>query len=244
MDRDAVDVQWLEVDRVGAEGWTRLERLLDDDERRRAGQFRFDRDRLSYIAGHALVRAMLSERGGVAPAQWRFAAGPHGKPEMVMPGFERFRTNISHTGGLAAAAVTVDSAIGIDVERTEPGLTMDVAERFFAPAEVAALAAIPAERRSDAMVAVWTLKEAYIKAVGLGLSMPLETFAVTLEPLGIAFAAGVNDAPERWLLRRFHPTPTHAMALALRHGDPQRVTVTAHPADLDALMRLADPAGA
>lgn len=236
-DGDIVDIRWLEVVPIAAADWPRLETLLDAEERARAARFRFEHDRQSYIAAHALLRAMLSERLPVAPADWRFTVNPQGKPEVVTaPGEPRLRVNLSHTRGLVAAALTVDHDVGIDVEwRARDGLTLELADRFFAPAEVTALEALPAERLNDGLFAFWTLKEAYIKAVGLGLSIPLDSFAFTLEPLAIGFAPG-RETPGPWLFHRFRPTDSHAMALALRHPEPSRVSVTARPTDAAALL--------
>jgi len=226
---------------IGAADWPRLEALLDAEERARANRFRFRHDRESYVAAHALLRAMLSDRIPVAPPRWRFTTNPQGKPEAVMPaGQPRLRANLSHTRGLAAVALTVDHDVGVDVEwRSRDGLTLELADRFFAPAEVAALEAMPAPRLNEGLFAFWTLKEAFIKAVGLGLSLPLDVFAFTLEPLGIDFVPG-HEIAGPWLFRRFRPTEGHAMALALRHPAPSRVTISARPADLPALLRHRD----
>lgn len=218
-----VAVQWLELEAVEAGQWPGLEALLDDAERARAGRYHFERDRLVYIAAHALGRTLLSEWAGGAPQDWRFAVGDHGKPEVAA---SRLRLNLSHTRGLAAAALTLDHDVGIDVEwldRKAP--TMDLARRFFAPAECVQLEAQPEAAFVETFLAFWTLKEAYVKAIGKGLAQPLDSFAFTLDPLAIRFDAALADDPAGWLFRRFRPSPTHLMALALRHPDPAAVTV-------------------
>lgn len=237
LDSDSVAIRWLEVDRVDAADWPRLELLLDAEERARAARFRFDHDRQSYVAAHALARAMLSAHTDIAPADWRFTTNPQGKPEAVLPpGHPRLRINLSHTRGLAAVALTVAHDVGVDVEwRERGGLTLELADRFFAPDEIAALKAMPAERLNEGLFAFWTLKEAFIKAIGLGLSFPLDAFAFTLEPLAIDFVPG-KAVPGPWLFRRSQPTPTHAMALALRHPAPARVSITAGAANAAALL--------
>lgn len=236
-DSDSVEIRWLEVADIAPADWPRLELLMDAEERARAARFRFDRDRHSYIAAHALLRAMLSRRVPTAPADWRFTTNPQGKPEAVMPpGWPRLRVNLSHTRGLVAVALTVDRDVGIDVEwRARGNLTLEIADRYFAPAEIAALEAMSAERLEDGLFAFWTLKEAFIKAIGLGLSFPLDAFAFGLEPLSISFVPG-HEVPGPWLFRRFRPTEAHAMALALRHPVPSRVSITARPADLASLI--------
>lgn len=237
-----VALWWLEVERVAVADWPRLEAMLDDGERERAGRFHFERDRHCYMAAHALGRGLLSAwAGGEAPA-WRFAVGPHGKPEVVSPpSAPRLRLNLSHTRGLAAAVLTEEHDAGIDVEWLErQPAGAELAKRFFAPGECAQLETVPPERVNETFLAFWTLKEAYIKAIGKGLAQPLDSFAFSLDPLGIAFQAGVDGDPAGWLFRRFHPTPGHVMALALRHPRPGEVAVTA--AAMDAA-RLCQPGG-
>lgn len=246
LERDSVEIRWLALDRVGADDWPALERLLDEGERDRAGRFRREHDRRAYIAGHALVRAMLSRCAPVPPAAWRFAANAYGRPEILrQAGTPPLRFNLTHTRGLAAAAVTFEGDIGLDAEWLDrPALTMDLAARSFAPAEIEYLAKIPADRRKDALFGLWTLKEAYVKAVGRGLSLPLDAFAFAMEPLRISFSPPIEDAPDGWLFRRFRPTPSHAMALALRHPEPRRVVVIGRPAGKDLLPGLSMEAGA
>jgi 4'-phosphopantetheinyl transferase len=233
---DVVSVRWLELERLTEQDWLRLSALLDDAERARAARFRFERDRHAYIAAHALGRTMLSQWAGGAPQDWRFTVGEHGKPEVVSPpGARALRLNLSHTRGLAAAALAWDHDVGIDVEwldRRPAG--DDLARRFFAAAECAQLAAVPDEHRNETFLAFWTLKEAYIKAIGKGLAQPLDSFAFTLAPLSIAFEQPGADDPSRWLFRRLRPTDRHIMALALRHPAPATVTIDAAAAELAA----------
>lgn len=242
---DTVELWWLEVDGVAAADWPRLEALLDDTERARARRFRFDRDRLSFTAAHALTRGLLSAWAGGEPSAWRFTAGPHGKPEVLAPATApRLRVNLSHTHGLAAAVVTGEHDVGIDVEwldrRPASG---DLARRFFAPAECAQLEAVPPALADEVFLSIWTLKESYIKAIGKGLAQPLDSFAFTLDPLAIHFEPGVEDDAAGWLFRQFRPTPRHLMALALRHPRSDGVTVTASAVDADRLCRQPEAAG-
>jgi 4'-phosphopantetheinyl transferase len=226
---DVVAVRWLEVAQVTAAGWLRLEAVLDEGERQRAARFHFERDRHAYIAAHALGRVLLSQWAGGAPQDWRFSVGDHGKPEVVSPpGPRRLRLNLSHTRGLAAAALAWDHDVGIDVEWLDrQPASGELARRFFAAAECAQLEAASPEQANDIFLAFWTLKEAYVKAIGKGLAQPLDSFAFTLEPLSIHFDAALADDPAQWLFRRFRPTASHLMALALRHPAPGSVVVEA-----------------
>lgn len=242
---DVVTLWWLEVEHVAAADWTRLEALLDDSERERARRFHFERDRLSYIAAHALGRGLLSAWAGGEPSAWRFTIGGHGKPEvLVPPGAPQLRLNLSHTRGLAAAVLTEDHDIGIDVEWLErQPASADLARRFFAPAECAQLAAVPPSQANQTFLSFWTLKEAYIKAIGKGLAQPLDSFAFTLDPLAIRFEVGLDDDPACWRFQRFRPTSSHVMALALHHPQPHGVTVTASAMDADRLCRQPEAMG-
>lgn len=237
MGQRRVVVWWMAVDAVDASFWPRLSVLLDDAERERLSRLQFEDDRHAYVAAHALGRVLLSSWAGGAPQDWRFHIGAHGKPEVAgPPAGPRLRLNLSHTHGLAAAALTVNHDVGLDVEwldRKPPGLA--VARRFFAADECAQLERLPADAVDDAFLAFWTLKEAYVKAIGKGLAQPLASFAFTLEPLTVRFDGDPADDPARWRFHRFRPTPRHVLALALGLADAGEVTVEAAartPADL------------
>lgn len=220
-------VRWLETERIPDAHWSRLEALLDDAERARAQRFHFSHDRQTYIAAHALLRSTLSTFADRAPASWRFTINRHGKPEAVLRADEpRLRANLSHTRGLVAVAVALESDIGIDVEWMQRGnLTRELGLEIFAAAECEAIAACEEEVLSETLFAFWTLKEAYIKAVGEGLSIPLDSFAFSLDPLSIAIPAQAGDDPAQWFFQRSRPTPMHAMALAIRRPIPPNVLV-------------------
>lgn len=233
---DLVAVRWLAVDDVSPAQWPRLEALLDAAELARSKRFAFERDRHTYIAAHALGRVLLSSWAGGTPQAWRFAVGDHGKPEAVVPeGAPRLRLNLSHTRGLAAAVLSEDHDVGVDVEwldRKSP--TMELAQRFFAAAECTQLETVPEGTFGEHFLAFWTLKEAYVKAIGKGLAQPLDSFAFTLEPLSIRFDS-VADDPAHWLFHRLRPTPAHLLALALRHPRPDVVRVDARAVTVDEL---------
>ena len=237
MHADRVEIWWLDIDTVAPWQWPGLSALLDDTERQRAQRFHFDRDRLVYIAAHALGRRLLSSWAGNAPDEWRFAVGEHGKPELIRPpGLPDLRLNLSHTRGLAAAALCLGHPIGIDVEWL--GRNPDcaaLAQRFFAAAECQVVQDAPEAAKLENFLAFWTLKEAYVKAIGKGLAQPLDSFAFTLRPLGISFAEAGADDPALWLFRRFCPSERHLAALAVRHPHPEQVMVVARTMRADDL---------
>jgi 4'-phosphopantetheinyl transferase len=206
------------VQAVAQADWPRLAALLDDAEQEQAVRFSFEEDRCSYIAAHALLRSSLSELAPRASTLWRFTRNACGKPSPVLePGEPDLRVNLSHTRGLVAVAIAHGRDVGVDVEwMARDNLTRNLALEVFAPTECEAVAVCPEKDLRETLFAFWTLKEAYIKARGGGLSIPLDSFAFTLDPLRITFAAPGGDDPARWWFRCLRPTPDHALALAAR----------------------------
>lgn len=195
--------------------------LLSAEEHDRMGRLVFERDRRRFLLTRALVRNMLSRYAGVAPADWQFIANAYGRPEILdrPAGVPDLRFNISHTDGLIACAVTIGREIGVDVEHVGRHLTQDIAARFFAPAEVAHLKSLPDAEQERVFFDYWTLKEAYIKARGFGLALPLGEFAFQLSPEGppaISIEPSLNDDPATWQFRQDWPTPVHRLGLAVR----------------------------
>jgi 4'-phosphopantetheinyl transferase len=193
---------------------------LSQDERVRHARFRFESDRDIYLVAHVLVRRMLARVAGVAPESFAFVAGEHGRPEISAPaGANALRFNLSHTHGLVACAVTRAADIGVDVEYVERKVeVMNVATHVFSVVEVEALEALSGEAQRERFFELWTLKEAYIKAIGKGLSAPLR--AITFDPaqpdpVPVRFDAEVADDDARWCLRRFPVGVRHRLAVAL-----------------------------
>jgi 4'-phosphopantetheinyl transferase len=153
---------------------------MSGEERARAARFVFPRDRLSYQVAHGLLRLVLARQTGVAARDLAFSSSALGRPEL-QPGGEgpgRVRFNLSHTRDLVGCAVTRDAEIGFDLERMMAPAPIDTAGRYFSPAERAWLSGQVADRQPEAFYELWTLKEAYLKARGLGLSLPLESFSI------------------------------------------------------------------
>jgi 4'-phosphopantetheinyl transferase len=213
-----------EPDRLGE-----LEATLSDDERERAGRFRFDRDRRRYVAARGTLREVLAARLGAEPAALRFDYGEQGKP-VLRPehGGRELFFNVAHSGDRGAFAVGVVPAIGIDVEVVRPVRdARSIATRFFSRQESAAIDALPPALRLQAFFLCWTRKEAFIKALGEGLSHPLDAFAVSVapgEPARLLYAdPGVGPLDE-WRLHDLSDLPAFACAVAER-GDPGAVRV-------------------
>lgn len=219
--------------------------LLDDADRERAAAIRHEGARAEFVTGRALLRTALSRTvdGALAPHAWRFAPNPWGRPELAgaLPeGARDLRFNLSHTRGLVAVALARApvAELGVDVETVHRRTRTDaLAERYFAPAELEALRALPStSARRERFFALWTLKEAYIKARGRGLAIPLREFAFALEApgtLALDFAPQHDEQrPARWRCGLFEPAPGHRLALAaaLSEASSARLEVRAYRA--------------
>ena len=195
--------------------------LLTPAELARADRFMQPADRARFVIGRWLARTMLSRYADVAPRDWPFVIDDHGRPHLSHhpAGAPDLRFNLSHTHGLVTCAVTVGREVGVDVEYTGRELLYDVAERFFAPREVADLRASAESEQHSVFFDYWTLKESYIKARGLGLALPLRDFSFRLDGTDaptVAFAPELDDDPASWQFRMFRPTDHHRLAVAVR----------------------------
>lgn len=217
--RDEVHVWRADLDRKTSE-ISELQQTLSEDERARAARFHFSQDRSRFIVARGVLRAILGRYLDIPPGRLEFRYESNGKPTLAAAYKEEtLHFNVSHSWGLALYAVANSREVGIDIEyikATEAG--SGIAERFFSPAEVAALQALPAEERTRAFFACWTRKEAYIKAKGTGLALPLDQFDVTVDPGQPAALLTTRGDPEeasRWSLRDLDPGPGCAAAIAV-----------------------------
>ncbi|NML19103.1 4'-phosphopantetheinyl transferase family protein [Azohydromonas caseinilytica] len=184
------------------------DRRLSAEERARRDRFHFERDRLLYMLARVALREALSRHAPVAPADWRFELNAWGKPHVADPAWrDALSFNMSHTEGVVLIGVTQQRALGVDVERLARNALLDIADRFFSPSEVSALRALAPARQGRRFFELWTLKEAYIKARGMGLSIPLDRFSFELDPdpqrVALAIDASLADTPARWHFRQF-----------------------------------------
>jgi 4'-phosphopantetheinyl transferase len=231
---------WLALDDVPADAWRRWTTILDEEERARAARFVHERDRHQFIAAHALLRLLLQQVDGRTAGTWRFTTGSNGKPALHADhGLDRLSFNISHTHGAVACGMTLDHAIGVDIEDLQRlGRLAEVADAYFAADELAILRnTAPADQRA-VFFRLWTLKEAYIKARGDGLSLPLDRFAFSLSPPSIAFSPGFGDDPAAWQFATLMPTPRHLLSVAIRHRGSALVEVVPHRMTHSAMDRL------
>jgi 4'-phosphopantetheinyl transferase len=199
-----MEVDWISLD-VGEARLGELESLLSPDERERATRFRFNRDRNRFIACRGRLRELLDVRSDV-----RFVYTAHGKPRVED---SEMRFNVSHSHGMGMIAITRGREVGCDIEWIDPSfIDKNIPERFFSPYEVAALRALPVNHQRDAFFRCWTRKEAYIKARGMGMSLALDSFDVTLargEPPALLRGA------DGWSLHEVDAPPGYAAAIVL-----------------------------
>jgi 4'-phosphopantetheinyl transferase len=183
-----------------------LEATLADQERERARRFIFEQDRNRYVVARGILRDLLGKYLRCAPASIEFVYGPYGKPSIANA---RSRPaicfNLSHSHGLAVVAIAQEREVGIDVELIRAEFASEViAKRYFSTKEVDELGKLPAELRSEGFFLCWTRKEAYIKAKGDGLQIPLDSFDVSLSP-GQPATLSSADEP-RWGVESFVPS--------------------------------------
>ncbi len=191
----------------------RWEANLSPDEKERADRFHFVKDRNRFVVARGLLRELLGRYLRQAPASLEFSYGEYGKPSLSGENASSgLCFNLSHSSDLAVYAVARERNLGIDVERIRPEAASDrIAERFFSPREVNDLRTLPAEARVEGFFHCWTRKEAYLKATGMGLQIPLRGFAVSVLPGHPAqFLSGVEP---RWHLAAYRPANGYVAAL-------------------------------
>ena len=191
--------------------------LLSPDERARGDRFRFADDQRDFAVAHALLRRALTQHEGVPPSPWVFQTGPQGKP-FLAPAQSALEFNLAHTRGLVACALTKARMVGVDVESIERAVNCDeIAERYFSDREILALQECRGAERQTRFIELWTLKEAYLKAIGAGLSNPLGDFGFELRGTsGLQFSAPPGTASTDWRFALFAPSTRHRMAVAVR----------------------------
>lgn len=198
--------------------------ILTEAEKQQERRFHFSKDRHRYLITRALARTVLSQYARIPPEQLKFALNGYGKPELSNSPWhaQTVSFNISHTDGLVALAITRGKAIGVDAENmVSRAAPLEIANHFFSASEAAELDSLALPERQDRFFQYWTLKEAYIKARGMGLSIPLNQFSFHLSPSassntpGISFHAELNDDPYRWRFWQFRASSNHLLAICV-----------------------------
>lgn len=212
----------LGEDVAAVAGDPRARALLSPEELGRAGRFRAPAAAHGFVAGRVLARTMLAGASGLAPGEVRLRTDPRGRPHIVSgegrpgPAF-----SITHTKGLVGCAVSEAGDVGLDAEHIGRDADLErLARRFFAPDEVAFLDGLAGVARRRAFFAVWTLKEAFLKARGEGISVPLGSFSFdpSSSPPGFRCGPELDGDPSAWRFRAWPVDPDHVVSVALRGG--------------------------
>jgi 4'-phosphopantetheinyl transferase len=193
----------------------RLESLLPDEERARLAEFRADAPRRLHLLARGLQRTMLSHlHPGVAPRDWRFDRSEQGRPSLSAAHGLDVDFNIAHTRGLVAMTAGRDMKLGIDVERFERRRSLEIARRYFSAREIAAFEALPAAQQPRRFVELWTLKEAYLKAIGTGIAGGLGSMTFAWRGADVTFERASDPDAARWRFRQWPWGGDHLLALA------------------------------
>ncbi len=192
--------------------------LLSPEERARAERFYFEADGRHFAAARGQLRQVLAAHTGLSPERVSLTADAHGKPHLTLDPLP-LHFNLAHSGAWALVVVARLWPVGVDLEKVRPDLERDaIAQRYFAPREAQRLSTLPPADQLPAFFRCWTRKEAYVKARGAGLSLPLDEFEVSLEARlpHLLWVAGDDDEAAQWTL--FEPLlpPDYFGAVAVR----------------------------
>jgi len=195
--------------------------MLSPEERERHQRFHFAKDRHSFLVSHALVRKVLSAYVDVGPADWQFSAGRHGRPEIAGPaGVPTLRFNLTHTAGLTGCLVTLDADCGIDAELiTRRGSLQAIAEKMFAATELVVLKKLDGRAFLEQFFIFWTLREAYCKALGVGIGFSKKDYAFEAgcdDRVRIRFDSQAGESDGGWQFTILRPGADHMVAVAVR----------------------------
>ncbi len=198
-------------------------KILSEKERERAKRFHFEKDCRKFTIARGVLRMLIGKYQNVVPERLKISTGKYGKPAVT----DEFNQpeiffNLSHSDNLAVFAFTRETGIGVDVEQARQLKEMQrIARRFFSKHEYTVLNSLPKDDRTAGFFNAWTRKEAFIKALGEGLSHPLDTFAVTLRPGADARLLWVTGDPAeaaQWSLISWKPAEDYVAALAIRRA--------------------------
>ncbi len=217
---DEVQLWKVDLDAIRADE-SRWQEVLSSDELTRASRFHFPADRQCFVATRALLRTILAGYLSTDPKRLSFSYSKKEKPSLVLPRAGVDVTfNVSHSGGIALLAFVQRREIGIDVEQVREDFDVEaIARRFFSAREQEQLAALPNEERFEAFFRCWTRKEAYIKATGDGLSLPLHQFDVSVAPEesdALLSTRPDNSETALWSLREVPAGDGYVAALCVR----------------------------
>ena len=205
------------------------EAVLSEQEIERYHRFHFDKDRHGYLVSHALLRYSLSKYAELPASQWQFSSGEHGKPELLSPSVAPgLRFNLTHTDGLSACVITLNRRCGIDAENIHRKNKLSaVARRMFAEEE---LAQLDVKNIESQFYYFWTLREAYVKALGTGLAGSSKEFYFDVDMSGLNAVMHhrkiSHTEATTWHFSLYEPTPEHVLALGFEADDDMPLVVS------------------
>jgi 4'-phosphopantetheinyl transferase len=195
--------------------------MCTEGEKEKYRRYHFEKDRWLYLLTRALIRTTLSKYLPGKPSEWRFTTNKYGKPSLSHP-LEKAQSlcfNLTNTRGLVALLIANEVAVGIDAEYTDRKMgAIELAHRFFSPTEVAELRSHSPHEQERRFLDYWTLKESFIKAKGMGLSLPLDSFTMLIEDhkVDIEFH-GLDETPSNWQFKQWTLDSRHLLATAIHH---------------------------
>ena len=216
----------------------RFRHLLSPDEHVRADRFHFEIDRTHFIVARACLRILLGHYLKRSPGEIKFSYSDYGKPQLA-DSDTTLKFNLSHSHGLALYAFTRIGEVGADIERIRSDFASeDIAQRYFSATETACLTQLPVQMRDEAFFNCWTRKEAFIKAKGMGLSLPLDQFDVAFEPskpAALLLTRWDKDEALRWSIQAIDVGRGYVAAVAV---EAQRWQASCWEIDGDTLRKM------
>ena len=200
-----------------AEAMPKLSQLLSSDEQQKASRYHFEKDRNNFTIRRAVLRKVLSLYMDVTPAELHFIYNNFDKPALEADTSIRF--NASSSRGIGIVAIVLDTRIGIDIEFLDASFSkLEIAEKYFSTDEVRAIGDLQSELRTAAFFDCWTKKEAYVKAVGDGMSHPLPNLAISSEKPGSFSIAATSEEEKGWTVKSFIPEENYIASVAYEGG--------------------------
>jgi len=210
----------------------RFQSTLSEDELTQYRRFHFPEDRHRYLVSHAMVRKVLSTYAGLAPSEWCFSRSEHGRPEIANSDAPDIRFNLTHTHGLAACIVTQGCECGIDTEQLDSRHHLTgIAQRMFSEEEYLHLKHLDNAALIEDFFTRWTLREAFVKAKGIGISYPtrkLHFDIVDDDTIRVDCDAELEEDNDQWQFKLLRPTAQHIAATALRVDGPTEYRIVQH----------------
>jgi 4'-phosphopantetheinyl transferase len=212
---------WLASLEIGEERYHALWNIRSQEEMERAKRYRFEKNRISFVASRGILKTLLSGYLRMAAGKISFAYGPYGKPELAIEASSvPLRFNASHSNGLALFAFALDREIGVDIEYIRRNIDIEhIAKRFFSSEERAIIEKLPPGMKEKGFFGCWARKEAFLKAIGKGLSFGLDRVEVSVDPGSPASLLRITGSEEETALWSLHDLPAatdYSAALAVK----------------------------